>query len=73
MTKRKKQVEITGFTKASSLLPQIKKADKKHTPVKNSHNETNDEITQNDQITTSQATADDESTTRHELQTETNT
>jgi hypothetical protein len=34
MTKRKKQIEITGFTKASTLLPKDKKQDSKTTPSK---------------------------------------
>ena len=37
MTKRKKQIEIIGFTKASNLLPKDKKIDSKTTPSK--HNE----------------------------------
>ena len=34
MTKRKKQIEIVGFTKASNLIPKGKKTDSKITPVK---------------------------------------
>ena len=34
MTKRKKQIEILGFTKASNLLPKDKKIDNKNTPLK---------------------------------------
>ena len=34
MTKRKKQIEIVGFTKASNLLPKDKKQDNKNTPSK---------------------------------------
>ena len=33
MTKRKKQIEIIGFTKASNLLPKDKKPDNKTTPI----------------------------------------
>ena len=39
MVKRKKQVDITGFTKASALLHQEKKVDKKSTPNKSTPDE----------------------------------
>ena len=59
MTKRKKQIEIVGFTKASNLLPKDKKIDNKNTPLKtNSTNKSSEKdiSNENDQTNATIAT-----------------